>query len=56
MINKKQAKKALEDFSPRGSNCPICKKNFRYGCSHSVLEAKSFLYEQYIKSIIKEEK
>ena len=34
--------------------CPICKKDFRQGCKHSVNEAKAFLQERYLKSLLKE--
>ena len=39
MISLKVAKRRLREFSARGSNCPICKKGFRYGCNHSVTQA-----------------
>lgn len=47
----KQAKEKLDKFSPRGSVCPICKKSFRQGCSHSVNEAKDRLFQEYIAAI-----
>jgi len=35
-----QALHARREFSPRGSNCPICKREFRKeGCPHSITEA-----------------
>jgi galactose-1-phosphate uridylyltransferase len=53
MSNKKikQAKAKLDNFSARGSRCPICKKSFRHGCDHSVTEAETRLFENYIKAI-----
>jgi len=54
MNNKiKQAKEKLDNFSARGSKCPICKKPFRHGCDHSVIQAKERLFENYIKAIAK---
>lgn len=52
-MNKKvrRAKQKLDEFSARGSKCPICKANFRTGCSHSVKQAKDRLFENYIKAI-----
>jgi len=47
----RQAKKRMDDFSARGSDCPICKKTFRCGCNHSVKQAREKLFEQYIKAI-----
>jgi len=48
----KKAKVNLENFSARGSLCPICKKNFRNGCSHSVAEAKDNLFAKYVKALV----
>ena len=50
-MKKNKAKEALDNFSARGSKCPICKKNFRRGCNHSVQQAKDRLFENYIRSI-----
>lgn len=53
-MTSKQAKLALDSFSARGSKCPICKRGFRTGCQHSVGEAKRYLSEQYIKTLVQE--
>lgn len=46
-----RAKEKMKSFSARGSACPICKAPFRHGCSHSILEAKDRLFENYIRAI-----
>ena len=51
MMKKKAALQKLREFNPRGSRCPICNKDFRKGCDHSVQEAKDRLFENYIKAI-----
>ena len=51
----KNAKDKMESFSARGSKCPICKKEFRKGCNHSVKEAKDKLQENYITAITRKE-
>jgi galactose-1-phosphate uridylyltransferase len=48
-----KAKQALDQFSARGSKCPICKKEFRTGCDHSVTQAKDRLLKNYIQAIAK---
>ena len=47
----KKAKNKMESFSARGSKCPICNKQFRYGCKHSVVEAKAKLFQAYIIAV-----
>ena len=47
----KKARFAMNNFSARGSKCPICHKWFRHGCNHSVIDAKNKLFENYIKAI-----
>ena len=39
----RKAKLALTNFDPRGSNCPICGREFRTDCSHSVVQARELL-------------
>lgn len=41
-------------FDPRGSLCPICRKDFRRGCNHSVEEARKHIQKKEIKDIINE--
>lgn len=55
-------KKALQrqrEFSARGSKCPICKRDFRHGCNHSVVEARTRLADDVLKEkmrkLLKEE-
>lgn len=59
MSYKKQIKKAkqkLEEFSPRGgSNCPLCGKEFRYGCDHSIQQAKEHMKDRILKLQIRQE-
>ena len=40
-----------KQFNARGSNCPICKKPFRNGCNHSVVQAKERIEQDYIKAV-----
>ncbi len=49
-----QARHKWKDFSARGSKCPVCRKDFRYGCRHSISEAKERLFEDYIRAILSE--
>lgn len=48
---KKKALNKYKNFNAGGSKCPICNKQFRDGCKHSVVEVKERLYENYIKTI-----
>lgn len=54
-MNKKieRAKKRLKNFSAKGDKCPICHKDFRHGCNHSVEEAKERLFREYINVVVK---
>lgn len=47
----KKAKERLDTFSARDSKCPICKADFRRGCKHSVVQARTRLFEDYIRAI-----
>lgn len=55
----KSIKKRLYNFSARGSNCPICGKDFRnksgdkQGCPHSVAQAISHLEIAYLKEVLR---
>lgn len=42
-------------FNARGDRCPICKKDFRYGCNHSVLEAEERLERDYMAAVVRYE-
>ena len=41
-----------EVFNARGSRCPICRKDFRNGCNHSVSQAKERIEKDYINKLI----
>ncbi len=47
----KKAKEKMDSFSARGSLCPLCGKDFRNGCSHSVKQARDKLLENYIRAV-----
>lgn len=47
----KRARERMEQFSAKGDDCPICKKDFRRGCNHSIKQAKDKLFERYIRAI-----
>ena len=48
-------KQRMKDFSARGSRCPICKLDFRRGCSHSIVAAEERLKENYMRALIDEQ-
>jgi len=50
----KEALKLQREFSARGSRCPICKRDFRHGCNHSVVEARQKLERNVIEAIVEE--
>lgn len=51
-----RARKRLQEFSPRGSNCPICRREFRGdGCPHSVTDARTRLEEDVTREIVRGE-
>ena len=45
--------KRKREFSARGSNCPICKSDFRRGCDHSIIEAMFWFDNQIFKERMK---
>lgn len=47
-----KAKKRLLDFQANNSRCPLCGKDFRRGCNHSVVQARERLEENILKSLI----
>ena len=51
MRTKETALKRFRNWKARGDLCPICKKEFRTGCNHSVQQARDRLFENYIKTI-----
>ena len=55
MSNKaiKRARERLINWSARGDVCPICNKEFRYGCNHTVTQAINRLEENIINMIVK---
>jgi hypothetical protein len=50
----KRTRLRKEDFSARGSVCPLCHKEFR-GCPHSVKDAKARLEQDLISALVKYE-
>jgi hypothetical protein len=54
MTNKsiKQARQKLVNWSARDDNCPICHKDFRTGCNHSIGQAIAKLEKNIIEVII----
>ena len=47
-----RARERLSNWSARGDNCPLCKKDFQHGCNHSVEQAHKRLEENIIKAIV----
>ena len=52
----KKATKKMNEFSARGSRCPICGAMFRHGCDHSVKQAQDRLLQNYIRAIAEDTK
>lgn len=50
--NLKRARERLSNFSARGSSCPLCKKDFRNGCNHSVEQAIGRLEQNVINAMV----
>ena len=48
----KKAREKISTWSARGGKCPICQKQFRYGCNHSISQAEDRLQENLINAII----
>ena len=42
-------------FDARGSKCPICKRDFRHGCDHSIGEAMARIEQDYIHAVVRYE-
>lgn len=42
-------------FSARGDKCPICRKDFRYGCDHSIAEAEAQIERNYMAAVVRYE-
>ena len=55
-MSAKEAKRRMDEFDPKGSKCPICKREFRTGCKHNTVEARTRLNEIYLRAIAREEK
>jgi len=47
----KRAREAYKNFDARTSRCPICKADFRRGCSHSIEQAQTVLFERYVRTV-----
>lgn len=50
--NLKRARERLSNFSARGSSCPLCKKDFRNGCNHSIEQAINRLNQNIINAMV----
>lgn len=51
-----KAQIALQTFDPRGSTCPICKRDFRKGCNHSITQAINRLEQNLFNERLKQSK
>jgi hypothetical protein len=47
-----KAEKARRTFTARGSNCPICKREFRT-CPHSIGDAERFFERAVIQECVR---
>lgn len=47
----KKLEERIEQFDPKNAMCPICGKDFRFGCSHSITEAKKFMRQKLLKAL-----
>lgn len=55
MSKSNKARERLKNFDPRGSNCPICKKEFRSdNCPHTVEQAENKLNNNIMREIVME--
>lgn len=52
----KQLIEARNRFSARGSNCPICNREFRdeYSCRHSIADVNAYFDEAIFNARMKE--
>ena len=48
----KRAQQAIENWSSRGSSCPLCHKDFRNGCNHTVEQSIKRLEQNLINAMI----
>ena len=48
----KRARKRLANWSARGGSCPLCHKDFRYGCNHSVEQARQRLEANIVNALV----
>lgn len=48
----KKARQRLFNWSAKGSNCPLCHKDFRHGCNHSVTQAIARLEQNVVNAMI----
>ena len=51
----KEARKRMNSFQAKSSKCPVCHRNFRNGCDHSVVAARNRLQENLVRAIVQEE-
>jgi len=48
----KRARKRLNEWTARGGQCPICHKEFRDGCNHTVSQAYERLEQNVVNAMI----
>lgn len=48
----KRARERLHNWSARGGTCPLCHKDFRDGCNHTVQQAINRLEENVINAVV----
>jgi len=48
----KRARARLNEWSARGGSCPLCHKDFRHGCNHSVVEVYQRLEQNVVNAMI----
>lgn len=48
----KRARERLANWSARGGSCPLCHKDFRHGCNHSVEQALQRLEANVVNALV----
>lgn len=48
----KRARERLNNWSARGGSCPLCHKDFRNGCNHSVVQAQQRLETNVVNALV----
>jgi hypothetical protein len=47
-----RARARLQNWSARGGSCPLCHKDFRNGCNHTVVQAHARLEQNLINAMV----